>query len=351
MAAVNAASRVVLRTLPKIPKPVKRMLGRRSITIDGNTLDTTLQLMLAAQRSAGLDGLVASWDVSVARTQLRKLAAMIDGEIAVGVKDMSIPGPAGTIRARHYVPVNTRGTEPLLVFLHGGGFVLGDIDTHDGLCRLICRDAGVHVLSIDYRMGPEDRFPAAVDDARAALRWAYEHAEELGADPERIAVGGDSAGGNLAAAVSLMSRDRGGPELALQVLIYPAFDPTLSEASMQTLAAGYGLTAGDMELFWELYLKGPEDAANPYASPLRETNLKSVAPALIITAEYDPLVDEGERYGAQLRDSGVPARTVRYPGMIHGFMSYLGWVDAAGSAVAECADALRRAMGTQLRSS
>jgi acetyl esterase len=238
-----------------------------------------------------------------------------------------------------------------VLFLHGGGWALGSIELSDPLCRALCRASRALVASVEYRLAPEHRFPAGLDDAYAALCWLNANGPEIGAIPGKLAVCGDSAGGNLAAAVSLMSRDRGGPAIALQVLIYPALDPTLSEASMQTLSTGYGLTAGDMQLFWELYLKSPEDAAKPYASPLRETNLKGVAPALIITAEYDPLVDEGERYAAQLRDAGVPARTVRYPGMIHGFMSYLGRVDAARAAVAECADAVSHAMGTQLRSS
>ena len=284
--------------------------------------------------------------------RLQLVEARFSGEPqpVAAVRDVHIESPSGSTHVRLYLP-DSSGPHPAVLFLHGGGWALGSIELSDPLCRALCRASRTLIASVEYRLAPEHRFPAGLDDAYAALCWLNANGPEIGAIPGKLAVCGDSAGGNLAAAVSLMSRDRGGPELALQVLIYPAFDPTLSEASMQTLAAGYGLTAGDMELFWELYLKGPEDAANPYASPLRETNLKSVAPALIITAEYDPLVDEGERYAAQLRDAGVPARTLRYPGMIHGFMSYLGRVDAARAAVAECADALSHAMGTQLRSS
>ena len=203
LAVLNVASRVTLRPLPKIPDRVKRLLlGGRTITIDGNTLDTTLQLMLALQRSSRVGGLVASADIAVARSQLRKLAAIIAQPIAVGVADIALPGPAGPMRARHYTPVNTVPAEPLLVFFHGGGFSIGDIETHDGLCRLLCRDGGVHVLSVDYRLAPEHKAPAAQQDCYAAYRWALEHATELGADPTRIAVGGDSAGGNLATVVS-----------------------------------------------------------------------------------------------------------------------------------------------------
>jgi len=266
------------------------------------------------------------------------------------VRDVHIENASGSTLVRLYVP-DSSGPHPAVLFLHGGGWALGSVALSDPLCRALCRASRTIIASVEYRLAPEHPFPAGLDDAYAALGWLDENAAEIGAIPGKLGVCGDSAGANLAAAVSLMSRDRRGPEVALQVLIYPALDPTLSEASMHMLSNGYGLTRADMQLYWELYLKSPDDAANPYASPPRETNLKGIAPALIITAEYDPLVDEGERYGAQLRDAGVPARTLRYPGMIHGFMSYLGWVDAAGSAVAECAEALRRAMGTQLRSS
>jgi acetyl esterase len=343
MAAVNAASRVVLRTLPKIPKPVKRLLTRRrSITIDGNTLDATLQLMLAAQRSAGLDGLVASWDVSVARTQLRKLAAMVDGEIAVGVKELSIPGPAGAIRARHYVPVNTHGTEPLLVFFHGGGFVLGDIDTHDGLCRLICRDAGVHVLSIDYRLAPEHKAPAAGADCYAAYRWALEHAAELGADPARVAVGGDSAGGNLAAVVSLQARDDGVQLPALQLLIYPVTDFNSETRSKTLFAEGFFLTNKDMGWFQANYLEGASIGDDdPRAAPLLAEDLSGLPPALLLTGGFDPLRDEGDQYAAKLAAAGVTVDHRQYPSLVHGFANFFPLGGGSATATADFVSALK----------
>jgi acetyl esterase len=343
MAAVNAASRVVLRTLPKIPKPVKRLLTRRrSITIDGNTLDTTLQLMLAAQRSAGLDGLVASWDVSVARTQLRKLAAMVDGEIAVGVKEVSIPGPAGTIRARHYVPVNTRGTEPLLVFFHGGGFVLGDLDTHDGLCRLICRDAGVHVLSIDYRLAPEHKAPAAGEDCYAAYRWALEHAAELGADPARVAVGGDSAGGNLASVVSLQARDDGVQLPALQLLIYPVTDFNSDTRSKTLFAEGFFLTKEDMGWFQANYLEGASiDDTDQRVAPLLAEDLSGLPPALLLTGGFDPLRDEGNQYAAKLAAAGVTVDHRQYPSLVHGFANFFPLGGGSATATADFVSALK----------
>jgi acetyl esterase len=343
MAAVNAASRVVLRTLPKIPKPVKRLLTRRrSITIDGNTLDTTLQLMLAAQRSVGLDGLVASWDVSVARTQLVKLAAMVDAAIAVGVADISVPGPAGDMRARHYVPVNTVGTEPLLVFFHGGGFVLGDIETHDGLCRLICRDAGVHVLSIDYRLAPEHKAPAAVQDCYAAYRWALEHAAELGADPARVAVGGDSAGGNLAAVVSQQARDDGVRLPALQLLIYPVADLSADTRSKTLFAEGFFLTRKDMDWFHDKYVTGSSVATtDPLVSPLLADDFSGLPPALLLTGGFDPLRDEGKQYAAALAAAGVPVDHRHYGSLIHGFANFFPLGGGSAIATADFVSALK----------
>jgi len=343
LAAVNAASRVVLRALPKIPGPVKRLLmGRRSVTIDGNILDTTLQLLLAAQRSAGMKGVVASWDLSVARTQLRKLAAMVDADVAVGVKDMSIPGPAGAIRARHYVPVNTVGAEPLLVFFHGGGFVIGDIDTHDGLCRLICRDARVQVLSIDYRLAPEHKAPAAVQDCYAAYRWALEHAAELGADPARVAVGGDSAGGNLAAVVSQQAREDGVRLPALQLLIYPVTDLSADTRSKTLFADGYFLTKADMDWFHAQYLEGaPIDGADPRVAPLLADDFSGLPPALLLTGGFDPLRDEGNQYAAALAAAGVPVDHRHYGSLIHGFANFFPLGGGSATATADMVSALK----------
>src|ERR1700754_1044624 len=210
-AFVNAAAGVTLRTLPRIPEFVKRLLlGGRSVTIDGNTLDTTLQLMLAGQRATGIDGLAVDDDVIASRARLEALAASFRQDIPVArVTNLSIPGPAGPIPARHYSPGDAVGAVPLLVFYHGGGQVIGSLDTHDDLCRKICRDGAVHVLSVDYRLAPEHKAPAGADDAFAAFLWAREHAADLGADADRVAVGGDSAGGNLAALVAQRARREG----------------------------------------------------------------------------------------------------------------------------------------------
>jgi len=282
------------------------------------------------------------------RLQLVEARFSGEPEAVEAVRDVHVDSPAGPVRVRLYHP-DPSPPHAAVMFMHGGGWALGSIDLSDTLCRTLCRASRMLVASVEYRLAPEHPFPAGLDDAYAALCWLDANAEEVGAVPGKLAVCGDSAGGNLAGAIALMARDRRGPAIGLQVLVYPALDPTLNEASMESLSSGYGLTRADMRYFWELYLKSPEDAANPYASPLREKNLGGVPPALVITAEYDPLVDEGERYAAMLRSAGVPVRTIRYPGMIHGFMSYLGRVDVAKAAVAECADALIDTMGTQLR--
>ena len=260
------------------------------------------------------------------------------------IHDVELDGPAGKVAVRLYVP-DTPPPHAQVLFIHGGGWALGGIKYADPLCRALCRASGMLIASVEYRLAPEHPFPAGLEDSYAALRWLDANATANGSRRGPIAVCGDSAGGNLSAAVALMSRDKGGPPIALQVLIYPALDPTLSRPSFTTCADGYGLTRDDMRLFWHLYLRAPADAANPYASPLRSRSLGGLPPALIVTAEFDPLVDEGEAYGARLRAAGVSATVTRYPGMIHGFVDYLGRVDAAHAAVAECGAALQAAMG------
>jgi acetyl esterase len=243
--------------------------------------------------------------------------------------DRTIPGPGGPLGLRVYTPRGA-GPFPLLVFFHGGGFVVCDLDTHDALCRNLCAGAGCVVASVDYRLAPEHRFPAAPDDCLAATRWAAEHAAELRADPARVAAGGDSAGGNLAAVVAQRARDEGGPRLAAQLLLYPTTDAAATGMpSLAENAEGYGLTARDMAWFKGHYLGDPAEAANPHASPLRAADLRGLPPALVQTAEYDPLRDEGEAYAARLRAGGRADRRSRRAGMIHGFLFFPGLVRAA----------------------
>jgi acetyl esterase len=258
------------------------------------------------------------------------------------VENRRIPGPSGEIPVRLYRP-ESRDPLPVLVYFHGGGFVLCDLDTHDGPCRSLANAAGCAVVSVDYRLAPEHRFPAAPEDCYAATRWVAECGRELGVDPARIAVGGDSAGGNLTAVVAQMARDRRGPRLAFQLLVYPVADARFDTASYRDNAEGYFLTANMMKWFWRKYLADPADAENPYASPLRAKDLAGLPPGLCITAEFDPLRDEGEAYAARLREAGVRVATSRYDGMFHGFFGMGALIDQGRTAVAEAASALRKA--------
>ena len=331
----NTVTNVGVKVLPWIPAPAKRALsGGRAVIIDGNTLDPTLQLMLAGLRAVGTDGLIVDDDPAASRAMMRQTTQELPGpQIHVEVRELSIPGPAGEIGARHYSPVDGAAA-PLLVFYHGGGWVIGDLDTHDALCRLTCRDAGVHVLSIDYRLAPEHPAPAAIEDAYAAFEWAYEHAGELGAVPGQVAVGGDSAGGNLAAVVSLLARDAGGPAPTLQWLIYPRTDFTAHTRSMSLFARGFLLTKRDMDFFESQYLRRSGlDKADPRVSPVQAESLSGLAPALIAVAGFDPLRDEGESYATALRTAGTPV-DLRYLGSLtHGFANLfpLGGGSAAGT--------------------
>ncbi|MDI3314274.1 MAG: alpha/beta hydrolase [Mycobacterium sp.] len=339
----GAAIGIGVKVLPRIPDRVKRLLfWGRSITIDGNTLDPTLQLMLAALRVFGINGLVGDEDPARARAGLRELLTVLPGpQIHVAVNEVSLPGPAGAIRARHYLPPGA-GPAPLLVFYHGGGWALGDLDTHDALCRLTCRDAGIHVLSIDYRLGPEHPAPAAVDDAYAAFRWAREHAAELGAIDARVAVGGDSAGGNLAAVVAQRARDDAVSAPVLQWLLYPRTDFTAHTRSLSLFSEGFLLTKHDLDWFTAQYLGGSGiDPADPRVSPLRADTLTGLAPALIAIAGFDPLRDEGEQYATALRTAGTAVDLRVLGSLTHGFASLFRLGGGSATATRELISALR----------
>src|SRR3954471_4950784 len=334
---VNTAAGLTLRGLPRIPHPVKRLLlGGHSITIDGNTLDTTLHLMLVGMSAVGLNALIASPNVDAARGQLRILAASFKQDIPVAaVTNLSIPGPEGSIRARHYRPVEGRG-EPLLVFFHGGGQVIGDLDTHDDLCRQVCRGGGVHVLSVDYRRAPEHKAPAGSDDAYAAFAWALGHAEELGADPRRVAVGGDSAGGNLSALVSLRARDERAQLPALQLLLYPVTNYRDETRSQTLFADGFFLTRADLHWCRDQFLAGAQlDAADPRVSPLLADDFSGLPPALLLSAGFDPLRDEDRQYADALRKAGVPVDHREFGSLIHGFANFFPLGGGSMTAVAE----------------
>ncbi len=340
---VNALTGLTLRGLPRIPNRVKHLLlGGRSVTIDGNTLDTTLQLMLAGMTAVGLNALVASPDIGAARAQLRIIAASFKQNIPVArVTNLSVPGPVDPIRMRHYRPFDGDG-QPLLVFYHGGGQVIGDIETHDDLCRHICREGGLHVLSVDYRLAPEHKAPAGADDAYAAFVWALDHAGELGADPGRVVVGGDSAGGNLAALVSLRARNEGTPLPALQLLLYPVTNYSGETRSQTLFAEGFFLTKRDLRRCRDQFLDGAQvDAADPRVSPLLADDLSGLPPALLVTAGFDPLRDEGRQYADAMRAAGVTVDYREFGPLVHGFANFFPLGGASATAVAETISALR----------
>jgi acetyl esterase len=279
-----------------------------------------------------------------ARAQMEATARARQAEpLPVGrVEERQLPGPGGAIRVRLYWP-NTPKPVPAIAYYHGGGHVIGSLNTHDLIARNLCAGAGALVASVDYRMGPEHKFPAAVDDSFAALEWLHANAASLGADPDRLGVHGDSAGANLAAVVALMARDAGGPQLRLQSLVYPVGDYTLSAASYDKYTQGYGvLTRAAMAWFARHYLRTPADAEDWRASPLRAANFAGLAPAIVVTAECDVLHDDGKSYAAALRRAGVPVEYREYPGMIHGFFGMVPAVDDAMNAQRQVWAAFRR---------
>jgi acetyl esterase len=342
LSVVNAALRIGVKVMPWIPLRLKRLLaGGKKVTIDGNTLDSTVQLILAAQRITHTGGLSAADDPEVARTLMRNSHSVMGAHVAVPTADLTIPGPDSPLRARHYLPT-IAAPAPLLVFFHGGGFVVGDIESHDRLCRMICKDAAIHVLAVDYRLAPEHKAPAAVDDCVAAYRWALGHAAELGADPSRIGVGGDSAGGNLAALVALRSRDEGIRQPTLQVLLYPVLDLSAKTRSRTLFSDGFFLSRQEMDWFTELYLDGAGLAADDArVSPLKAADLSGLAPALVLTAGFDPLRDEGNEYAAALRSAGVSVDHRQFDALTHGFASLAPFGGGSADAVAATISAIQ----------
>lgn len=254
------------------------------------------------------------------------------------------PGPGGPIPMRLYRPQARPALLPVLVYFHGGGWVIGDLDTHDVLCRQLALQAGCVVIAVDYRLAPEHRFPAAFDDSLAATRWVHQNAQALGVDGTRLAVGGDSAGGNLAAAVALSARDEGGLPIAFQLLIYPATDQRRGAPSHTRNGQGYLLTTESMRYYHDYYLGGDAHDLDPRASPLLAHDLSGLPPALVLVAGYDPLRDEGVDYAHRLSAAGSPATLLSFERMIHGFLPMGRVLDEANEAVALCADALRRAL-------
>jgi acetyl esterase/lipase len=332
--------------LGRLPGRVQVLLsGRPAVVVEGERLLPEVQLSLALLERRG-EAHPEALGATAARLERRRLAAVFAGppERVAAVQDRTLELDCATIAARHYAPPEAGGPHPLLVYYHGGGFTYGDLDTHDGLCRLLCSRAGVHLLAVDYRLAPEHQFPAAVEDARAALAWACANAALLGADPLRVGVGGDSAGGNLAAVVCQLAAHDGGPSPAVQLLIYPVTDMSRRHRSRALYGEGFLLTDAEMGWFETNYLgPGREQAADPRASPLLAEDLTNLPPALVFTAAFDPLRDEGEQYARALRAAGTRVLLRRFAGFIHAFASAAGVSRPCREAVIEIAGALRAA--------
>lgn len=307
-------------------------------------LDPQIQDVLKLVEQAGYP---EYWQLTpaAARAQFEKTAPILDARPLPlhRVEDRDIPGPGGALPVRVYWPHDSTEPLPLLVWLHGGGFVLGGLDSYDAICRQLAHRIGCIVVSVAYRLAPEHKFPAAVEDSVAALNWTAAHAAELGGDAQRLAIAGDSAGGNLAAVTSILARDAGGPALRHQLLIYPCTAPQPGTPSHFRYAEGYLLNHHDVLWFYDHYLNSPADRRDFRYAPLLAEDLSNLPPAMVIVAGFDPLHDEGVAYAERLRAAGNPVELVDYPGMVHAFYSMSGTVDTARDALARSAQALRQA--------
>jgi acetyl esterase len=312
-------------------------------------LDPSAKRLLDMLAAVGGMADIAAMTPPQMREGFRRLARTVDVKgVPIGtVDDGELPGPGGALPYRIYRPRHPAARPlPALVFFHGGGCVFGDIDTHDGLCRIICAESGCAVVSVGYRRAPEHKFPAAVEDSYAATQWVVDHAGKLGLDARRIAVGGDSAGGGLAAVVCQMAATNHGPSLVLQVLFCPVMDMRAATPSRRALAEGYFLNQATIDWMLRHYCAADVDLDDPRLSPLRATRFAGLPPAHIHTAEFDPLRDEGEAYAKALRQAGVPARYTCHAGMIHHFYAMAGAIPAARAALKAAAADLREALVT-----
>lgn len=334
------------RAFAALPAKVQlRLAGGKPITLDGQTLDPATQLVLALIERRGGNVPPGTHPLAKERAILRRQSMIGSGDPlpVKAVRDIQIDGADGKIGARFYSTPERGGPHPLLVFFHGGGFVLGDLDSHDGLCRSLCVHAGVDVLAVDYRLAPEHPFPAAPDDARAAFEWAQANAADLGSDPTRIAVGGDSAGGNLAAVTAReMARSLAPPPIA-QLLIYPTTDWTVKHPSHGIFGEGFLLSSDLMDWFGVQYVgsRANPELTDPRLSPLRAEDFSGLPPAVITTGGFDPLRDEGEAYAEALSSAGCEVLLRRFPDLVHGFASMSAVSPSARSALVEVGGMLR----------
>ncbi|MBI2245273.1 MAG: alpha/beta hydrolase [Nocardioides sp.] len=329
---------LALRAAMGLPERVQRLLGGRAIVRDGQTLAADTQLMLRMQRLVREPG-AETLPIPEGRAAIRRHAGMTGGRQRIGtVRDLTVADRP----ARLYTPTGAAALGPLLLFFHGGGFMYGDLGSHDASCRFLAERSGVRVLAVDYRLGPERPFPAAYDDALAAHRWLVDHASEVGADPARLAVGGDSAGGNLAAVVAIEAA-RAGLPLAFQLLVYPATDAVRETASAELFADGFYLTKAFMDLANTSYI-GRTDPRDPRVSPLYAELPAGLAPAYVATAGFDPLRDEGEAYARRLTEAGATVELRRFTDQIHGFFNIVGAGRTSRAATAEIAAKLKSAL-------
>ena len=312
-----------------------------SLTTSPTTsLHPTLVAML--QKSAHLPPITAVPVATIRASDATRYKVGVVPDAVASTEDRLIAGPGGAIGIRIYRPDAAAG-HAVTVFFHGSGFVICNLESHDDMCRQICRRSGSIVVSVDYRLAPENKFPAAPDDCLAATRWVSAHAAEIGGNPARLAVAGDSAGGTMAAVTALRIRDEGGPALKAQLLMYPVTDCVSDHVSVQRpsyeeRATGYGLTREAMMWFWDHYLENPAQGAHPHASPQRAASLAGLPPAYVVTGEYDLLRDEGEAYASRLQAAGVPVQVHRYPDMNHGFLFWVGHIEGSTLAMdAACA--------------
>jgi acetyl esterase len=338
----------VLRGAMNLPERLQRVLAGRPVVIDGDTLATETQLMIRLQQVVR-EPRIEDLPLAEARVAYRRQTGYLGGDQPVGaVRDLRVDGAEGTLPARLYLPAAllpaSASPVPLLVFFHGGGMMYGDLASYDPSCRFLAEQSGVAVLSVEYRLGPEHRHPAAVEDAAAAYRWVVAHVDELGADPTRLAVGGDSAGGYLSATTAITAAREGLP-CAFQLLVYPCTDFTRRSRSRDLFAEGFVLSERFMQGAVAAYFSPGDDLADPRASVLMTEDLPDgLAPAYVATAGFDPLRDEGEAYAALLTEHGVPTRVRRFRGLVHSFFFVVGCGRASLAANREIAGALRRAL-------